>query len=649
MTAITSNRLSLAGIPAEAWAFGIRVWIAVVLALGASFWLELDAPSTAAITVAILALPTRGQALEKASFRLLATIIGVAAAIAIVGLFSQTRDLMLAVFAGWLGLCVYVSRLLDGNRAYAAVLSGYTVAIVAIQQLDSPQQVFQTVVARGAAIGVGVAAMALVNDLLVAPDSDLQIGFQLAAIHRRIRAYAKAIIRGEMTDAATAVGLLRDTALLRSEMASLATESGGGSFKSAAARSTAVALVAELQAARALSALPATDRPASPEWIASALDRKSREEPPTATGSWRDCESDPQAPMSAPVVLADRELLRRDDDVLEGLAALRSGAPLRHAWRTPLYRSQRAAIEAGVRSAVSLALASLFFVMAGWSSTDVSLSIVAIVIGLGALTPDPRLFTTLALLAVPIAVALAGLLEFAILDGVSDFPLLAIALAPFMIGATVLMTRPNRMLSTLGRLNLIFILAIFSPGNSQSYNPQTYLITSLLICGGPALLLAAQLIIPPASSERRRRWLIELARRELDRMPSRWDQRLAPEEAMFRDATRIGQIATTGDDDSQRRAVLEKALCCFDQAAAIRLCSERLAQLARPPLSHLALEARIALAERDTQRMRALGQDLQNAASPEDASARSASAMLILAGAVLDAAERAFEPGENGR
>jgi uncharacterized membrane protein YccC len=33
-----------------------------------SFWLSLEAPSTALITVAIVAEPTRGQALEKVVF-----------------------------------------------------------------------------------------------------------------------------------------------------------------------------------------------------------------------------------------------------------------------------------------------------------------------------------------------------------------------------------------------------------------------------------------------------------------------------------------------------------------------------------------------------------------------------------------------------
>ncbi|HEY9348316.1 MAG TPA: FUSC family protein, partial [Inquilinus sp.] len=218
-TATSLHPLSFAGVPLRSWAFGIRIWIAVVVALAAGFWLQLEAPSSAAITVAILAAPTRGPALEKACYRLLATFLGVTAAIVIAGLFSQSRDLILAAFAAWLGLCVYAAGVLDGNRAYAAVLSGYTVAIVAIEQLDTPQLVFETAVARGAAIVVGIAVVAVVNDLLATPDSHPRLAAQLAAIHSRVRDYAKAVLRDEMTDASSAAGLLRDIAALRPELA----------------------------------------------------------------------------------------------------------------------------------------------------------------------------------------------------------------------------------------------------------------------------------------------------------------------------------------------------------------------------------------------------------------------------------------------
>ena len=55
--------MTFVGMPASSWAFAIRIWLAIVLALYVSFWLELEAPSSAALTVTILALPTRGQVL----------------------------------------------------------------------------------------------------------------------------------------------------------------------------------------------------------------------------------------------------------------------------------------------------------------------------------------------------------------------------------------------------------------------------------------------------------------------------------------------------------------------------------------------------------------------------------------------------------
>src|SRR5258707_1003321 len=123
--------VTIAGFPLSAWLFALRIWAAMMVGLYAAFWLQLESASSAAVTVGILALPTRGQAYHKAAYRILATIVGVVASIVIAGLFAQSRILFVIGFAGWLGLCVYAGGLLDGDRAYSAVLSGYTVALVA--------------------------------------------------------------------------------------------------------------------------------------------------------------------------------------------------------------------------------------------------------------------------------------------------------------------------------------------------------------------------------------------------------------------------------------------------------------------------------------------------------------------------------------
>lgn len=244
------------GFTPASWAFAIRIWIAAVVALYCSFWLELESPSAAILTVAFLAEPSRGQALEKAAFRLIATIIGITASIVITGIFSQTRDLLLIAFSVWLGLCVCVSGLLDGSRAYAAALSGYTVAFLAVQQIDNPAHVFESSMARGAAIVIGIISVAIVNDVLSAPDRYPRLVIQLAEIHRRIRNCARAAILGETIDSPAYMALIAEIAFRRPEIASLSSESSSGPVRGVAAQNAAIALVAELHAVRGLGMLP---------------------------------------------------------------------------------------------------------------------------------------------------------------------------------------------------------------------------------------------------------------------------------------------------------------------------------------------------------------------------------------------------------
>src|SRR5215510_10944827 len=98
MSAVSANAtpspFALAGFSLQSWAFAVRIWIAAMLASLTSFWLQLDSPASAMITVMILAEPTRGQALEKAGYRAIATVIGVVVSIAIVGSLSQATDLL---------------------------------------------------------------------------------------------------------------------------------------------------------------------------------------------------------------------------------------------------------------------------------------------------------------------------------------------------------------------------------------------------------------------------------------------------------------------------------------------------------------------------------------------------------------------------
>jgi hypothetical protein len=278
------------------------------------------------------------------------------------------------------------------------------------------------------------------------------------------------------------------------------------------------------------------------------------------------------------------------------LDGLRAGRFPKQQWRTPLYRSRRIALEGGVRAAFYFVLASTLFAMTDWPSVSAAVAFVAILIGLGSTAPDQAAFTKLAVLVAPFACVLAGILQFVVLDGGTGFPILAIGLAPFIIGCALLMTLRSPILSSVGRLNMVFIIALVSPSNPQNYDPQSFLVACLFVCLACGLLFAFQMIVPPMSAERQIRQLLAEARHDLDRPQMQWRRDLAPEEAMFRAALRVGQIAGLAGGNS---SALDEAMRSFDQAAALRRCSDEVDRLENGALAEAAVWARHALLRRD--------------------------------------------------
>jgi uncharacterized membrane protein YccC len=227
---------TIAGFPVSAWVFASRTWAAMMVALYAAFWLQLDNAWSAAVTVSILSMQTRGQTYQRAVYWVLAAVIGVLASIAIGGLFPQSRELFVIGLAGCLALCVYAAGLLDSNRAYAAILCGYTIAQVAVPQIDSPESIFLAGVNRGAAILIGIVALVLISDVFAAPNVHPDVLRKLGAAHQRVRAFALAVFRGENTRSIDPANLLREITALHPDITALATESSDGGARGAAAR-----------------------------------------------------------------------------------------------------------------------------------------------------------------------------------------------------------------------------------------------------------------------------------------------------------------------------------------------------------------------------------------------------------------------------
>ena len=624
--AAEARPLVFAGFPASSWVFALRVWLAALIALYVSFWLELESPSTAALTVAVLALPTRGQGMEKAGYRLLATAIGVTASIAIAGMFSQTGGLLLAAFGIWVGLCVYMAGMLDGNRAYAAALCCITVALIAIEQIDSPLQVFSTGVARGAAIGIGVLAVALVNEVLAAPNYHPVLASRLEALHRSVMDFARGAIRGEAASTQDTANLLHDIVALRPEIVSLTAESSVGTARTAAARSAMVDLVSELALARTFAALPAesTTVPDDPDHGGFGL-------------------------LTIARTHLRSEIAHRNADVRRSLEAMRAGTqPLRQ-WRAPLYRSRRIAAEGAVRAAIHFMLVAIIFVMAGWPTTELCLALAAVIIGLSSTAPDPRGFTMRAVFATLLACPLAGVLKYLVFNGVSEFQLLAIGLAPAVIGTALLMSLPSPALSSFGRLVLVFTLAVLAPSNPQSYDPEVFLVACLFVQLSAVLVFAAQLVLPSLSSDRQISLLVGTAHRELNHLVSGQARHLAPEEAAFRDAARIGQIVTASGGSPTNQQVVAEAMRNFDQAAALRRCRAELDRLATGPLADAARAAGAALVSRNGPTTLAAAEALRQTASQSHLSVGPVLAALVSTSVAFGAQQALAGPSTEKR
>jgi uncharacterized membrane protein YccC len=642
--------VTIAGFPLSAWAFALRIWAAMMVGLYAAFWLQLESASSAAVTVGILALQTRGQAYQKAVYRILATIIGIVASFVIAGLFPQTRELFVIGFAGWLGLCVYVGGFLDGNRAYGAVLSGYTVAQVAVTQIDSPQSIFSAGVNRGAAIVVGIAALALVSDVFAAPNVHAGLAGKLTEAQRRVRAFAHAILRRESADPIQSGNLLREITALHTDITALAAESSGGGARGAAARSAAVALVAEVSAASALASLPAATFPflrrALGEALTDALGEESRALQLRLQRHADVGNADPHDALFARHALDLLIENRRAQDAIEDLQAGRRPPRRIHA---PIYRSRAAAARSGLRAFLAVAISAILFSLGGWPFASQGVALVGVIIALSANTLNPPAFVAGAIIAIAIAALLAGVTEFLILDGVDQFPLLAIGMAPGVLAAALLFTMPNPRLAPIAFLVLVFFPVILSPTNPQGYNPETYLFSSFMAITSVILLFVLLRTVLPTSDALRRRWYLTSARAEMRDLLAGGRSRRLDDEALFRDADRIGQLAALQPAaDDERRDDLRHALDIFGCASAVRRVRTTLAELSAHTGGRLVGDGYSALAASDSLGLRRAAADLASTAPQLDhdgqAAARAASLDLIWAAFLIDASAFGLDP-----
>src|ERR1700730_10534835 len=147
--------------------FSLKTFGAALVALYLAFWLGLDQPKWALMTVFIVSQPDSGLVLAKGFFRLLGTIAGTWVSVALVFALSQYGDLFLASIAAWIGLCNFAARAVRNFNSYGFLLAGYTAAIIGIPAALNPGGAYPLILARFTEILLGIACAGLISRLIL--------------------------------------------------------------------------------------------------------------------------------------------------------------------------------------------------------------------------------------------------------------------------------------------------------------------------------------------------------------------------------------------------------------------------------------------------------------------------------------------------
>ncbi len=502
-TAAQLKRPAWPSLPPDTVGFALRSVAAILIALYVAFWLELDSASSAAVTAGILAQPSHGMVLSKAANRFAGTLIGGVVSVALVAVFSQDRTMLLASYAVWIGLCTAVATVLRDFRAYGAVLSGYTVGIIALLDITAPEEVFTSTLARVAVITVGIVSTGLINGLFAPGGAWASLVKQMHGLVEQVQGLAADALDGVGTAADPEACIAQGSTLieLRTPIDYAADELEDGARRANGARSAVAALLTIISCSRAVLGDQAALRSQRGQEAVAATRKGLRGDTSAAQRVVALALQGPLSPGEA--ILLDRlhELLIQLDLARDGLRVLEHGGVAKRIVRLRRHMDFVAAGLNAVRAILAVGLAALFVVLAGWPGASFTLVQLSALCALISLQPNPtRGSITILLSFFPVILA-AAVCQFLILPGVSGYPVLAMAMGvPLLAAAVAVKFQPT---NAYGANFLTFFPVMLAPSNPEVYDPATFANNALeLILSGVMSLVGFWLILPVSPRRR---------------------------------------------------------------------------------------------------------------------------------------------------
>src|SRR5882762_2124171 len=524
--------------------FGLRLWASVCLALYVAFWLELDNGYWAGTSAAIVCQPHLGASLRKGWYRMIGTVVGAVAIVVLTACFLQDRAAFLVCLALWGAACALVATLLRNFAAYSAALAGYTAAIIASDQLGATGGVngeaFMLAITRASEICIGIICAGVVLATTDFGGARRRLAAQLAAISAEIaeRLAGTFLLAGPERSTTRPVrrDLIRRVIALDSVIDEALGESSDLRSHSPALQAAIGGLFAALSGWRSIAVhlelLRSDQSQREADIVFRNIPRELRQGDAT---SWsvdpspvcRACAAAARALTAVPDrTLSLRLLADRTAEALIGIRRALNGLLLlvdparnipgsRPAWfRVPDWLP---ALENAVRVFVTIATVEFFWIVTEWPNGAQAIVFAAVAVILFSPRADQAYTTTMSfMIGTGLTAALAAVVKFAVLPGVTTFAgfNLAIGLVLVPAGALMVQSWQTPMFTAMAG-NFVPLLA---PANQMSYDTQQFYNAALAIVAGVGAGALSFRLLPPLSPALRTRRLLALTLRDLRRL-----------------------------------------------------------------------------------------------------------------------------------
>jgi uncharacterized membrane protein YccC len=527
----------------EAFGYGLRAWLACMLALYLSFLLQIDEPLWAGLTVWQGIQPAPGMAISRGFWRIVGVVIGSVMGVVLTALFPQSPELFMLSFALWIGACTVAATLLTNFRGFAAVSAGLLTAVVALEAYGIPNQVFTIAMARSAAAIIGIASATFVT-VIFAPHRAQAL--MMKSVRQAISDASRRVafpLEGALADR-FALGPSMVGALIKLEtlIEFAAKESAAGRNTASRARRLVAHLFAVITAKRALeeylgrvglvqdSGTVALYRGGMslfeqvPPLLKEGKDAKIAEMTRAYLSQLEDHRPDSSLDEEQAIssqLVHDRlvELASHFERVMTIWVDVQSGGERGPVFHLNFHRDRLNAAISGMRSFLVILLGGIFWIESQWSAGPLFLIPMVIVSSIFAAAPYPEAVAFNFTRGVVCGIIAAYLCTHYLLVYTTGFVLFAASNALFLIPGAMVQTNPRY--ASLGLAFGTFFFLTGAPSNHMDFNPEEFFNNALAFFLGAFVATRAFRLFMPPCPRRAQRHVVSRMRDGLGDMAKR--------------------------------------------------------------------------------------------------------------------------------